>query len=172
MGPKSKYSFRHHQFFSLTHLQRSNRKKIFWICRGKEGSLCKEKKIKTHKNVGQEAMMHSYFKTGKREHLRPNDLKQRRMVKALLFSFASGQLPLTDWKFGILCLCAWSQTKVCASTLNYHQKYSSPTEYYKHVKYIENRKKDLKRVFSTLDLWANHQMTSFFGVTVHFFNGD
>ena len=78
----------------ITHLKRCNPKRYCDYVE-KKRVLCSEKKLKTHeKNTGHQVTMHSFFKAQKREHFKPNDLKQRRMVKTLLFSIACDQLPL------------------------------------------------------------------------------
>lgn len=111
--------------------------------------------------------MHSFLMTENSDHFRPNDLKQRRMVKALLISIACDQLPLSLVESSTFRdFVQEAEPKFVFPARTTIQNVLLP----QYITRIENalnlELKDLRRIYLTLDLWTNRQMTSFLGVTV------
>ena len=117
--------------------------------------------------------MHSFFKVEKNEHFRPNNLKQRCMVKALLFSLACDQLPLSLIESPTFRgFVQEAEPKFVFPARTTLRNVLLPQYITKMENILSLELKDLNRIYLTLDLWTNRQMTSFLGITVHFVKKD
>lgn len=102
-----------------------------------------------------------------------DNLKQTRMVKALLFSLACDQLPLSlseSPTFRDFVQEAEPQFVFPARTTIRNVLLSQYITKMENILSLEL--KDLNRIYLTLELWTNRQMTSFLGVTVHYVSKD
>lgn len=95
------------------------------------------------------------------------------MVKALLFSLACDQLPLSLTESpSFRDFVQEAEPKFVFPVRTTIRNVLLPQYITKMENILSLELKDLNRIYLTLDLWTNRQMISFLGVTVHHVNKD